>query len=261
MSDANANQAPSQTNDAVTAEHVTASADPSSARSAGSFVTCATSTSSPVSTSRAEAPAWRSLGAWLTLGGVFAVGLAVDLWSKAWAFATIAGYPVTLERERILGDASFFVPHHPRWIAIPADLLDFRLVLNHGAVFGIGQHRRELFIGFTMFATLAAVLLFAFGTRVRMRLAHIAIGCILAGGIGNLYDRIQYGAVRDFLHMLPDWQLPFGWRWPGNPSSDVFPWVFNVADVLLLAGIGLFLITSFLEDRRLRRSAANAHSA
>jgi lipoprotein signal peptidase len=42
--------------------------------------------------------------------------------------------------------------------------------------------------------------------------------------------------------MLPRWELPFGWRWPGNSSGEVFPWVFNVADVLLLAGMGILLI-------------------
>ncbi|MFM7259311.1 MAG: signal peptidase II, partial [bacterium] len=126
-----------------------------------------------------DSPAWRSPVAWATLVGVFAGGFVLDLWSKYWAFRTIAGYPVELERERVLNDASFFVPHHARWIAIPGDLLDFRLVLNHGAVFGIGQHRRELFIVFTLLATAAAVVLFARGTRVRMHASHVAIGMIL----------------------------------------------------------------------------------
>lgn len=204
----------------------------------------------------AELPAWRSTVAWLTLAATLAAGLGLDLWSKYWAFGSIAGYPVDLERERILNDPSFFVPHHARVVAIPADLLDFRLVLNHGAVFGIGQQQRGLFIAFTVLATCAAIALFARGTRSGQRLAHVAIGMILAGGLGNLYDRIVYGAVRDFLHMLPGWQLPGGWKWPGTPTGDVFPWVFNVADVLLLAGMGLFILTSWLEDRRVRRVKA-----
>ncbi|MFN5496107.1 MAG: signal peptidase II [bacterium] len=208
-----------------------------------------------------EQLAWRSPLAWASLVGVFAVGMAFDLWSKYWAFRVIAGYPVELERERILNDPSFYVPHHGRVSALPLDLLDFRLVLNHGAVFGIGQQRRELFIVFTIIATIAALLLFARGTRVRMRAAHVAIGLILAGGIGNLYDRIVYGAVRDFLHMLPNWHLPFGWKWPGTASADVFPWVFNVADVMLLAGMAIFIIVSFREDSRIRRAEKAAAAA
>ena len=208
-----------------------------------------------------ELASWRSPASWARLAGVFAAGLAVDLWSKYLAFGTVAGYPVELTREKVLDDPSFALPHHARVEALPWDLLDFRLVLNYGAVFGIGQHRRELFIVFTALATTAAVLLFARGTRARMKSAHIAIGLILAGGLGNLYDRMVYGAVRDFLHMLPNWELPNGWMWPGNATSDVFPWVFNVADVLLLAGMALFVITSFAEDRRARRLAAAAESA
>jgi signal peptidase II len=209
----------------------------------------------------AELPSWRSPASWARLVGVFAVGLVLDLWSKHWAFQSVAGYPVELTRELVLEDPSFSVPHHSRVVAIPFDLLDFRLVLNYGAVFGIGQHRRELFIAFTVAATAAAVLLFARGTRARMKSSHIAIGLILAGGLGNLYDRMVFGAVRDFLHMLPGWELPNGWMWPGNTTSEVFPWVFNIADVLLLAGMALFVITSFMEDRRARLAAAAAEPA
>jgi signal peptidase II len=208
-----------------------------------------------------ELPSWRSPSAWCTLVGVFAVGFAFDLWSKYWAFREIAGYPVELERERILNDPSFYVPYHGRVTALPWDLLDYRLVLNHGAVFGIGQQRRELFIVFTVIATIAAIALFARGTLVRMRAAHVAIGLILAGGIGNLYDRFFYGAVRDFLHMLPGWSLPSGWKWPGNSTSDVFPWVFNVADVMLLAGMAIYIVVSFREDRRARREEKRAAAA
>ena len=214
-----------------------------------------------IPTDAGELPAWRSPVAWCTLAGVFAGGLFLDLWSKYWAFGTIAGYPVELERERILADRGFYVPFHARVEALPWDLLDFRLVLNHGAVFGIGQQRRELFIVFTIIATVAAVLLFARATRVRMRASHVAIGLILAGGIGNLYDRIIYGAVRDFLHMLPGWSLPNGWRWPGTATGDVFPWVFNVADVMLLCGMGIFIVTSFMEDRRARRLELEARGS
>jgi signal peptidase II len=94
-----------------------------------------------------------------------------------------------------------------------------------------------------------------------MRAAHVAIGLILAGGIGNLYDRFFYGAVRDFLHMLPGWSLPSGWKWPGNSTSDVFPWVFNVADVMLLVGMALYIVVSFREDRRVRREEKRAAAA
>ena len=80
--------------------------------------------------------------------------------------------------------------------------------------------------------------------------AHIAIALIIAGGVGNLYDRVQFGFVRDFLHMLPGWQMPFGWSWPGG-NTEVFPWVFNVADVMLLFGMGtLMWYMNGLEKRR-----------
>lgn len=194
-------------------------------------------------------PAWRSVSAWITLALVFASGAGADLWTKAWAFRTVAGEPVVLVYEELAGNRGYRLPYHQGLQAVPADLLDFRLVLNHGAVFGIGQDKRIIFVLFTMVAILVALSVFARWTRADSRLAHVAIGLILAGGVGNLYDRIVFGAVRDFLHMFPRWNLPFGWRWPGNATPEVFPWVFNVADVLLLAGMALLLICVHRRDR------------
>lgn len=205
--------------------------------------------------------AWRSPAAWCTLVLVFVAGLSLDLASKAWSFRTVAGTPVELAYEEVAGNVSYRLPYHEGQRVLPGDLLDFRLVLNHGAVFGIGQNKRGVFLIVTVVAILVALTVFARWTKADSRLAHVAIGLILAGGMGNLWDRISYGAVRDFLHMLPRWKLPFGWRWPGNATSEVFPWVFNVADVMLLAGMALLLIYVHRRDRADRAADATAEGA
>ncbi|HMN96241.1 MAG TPA: signal peptidase II [Phycisphaerales bacterium] len=183
----------------------------------------------------------RSPRAWLTLLVPFACSLALDLWSKAWAFRTVAGAPVELRRDEIAGNPSYELPRHQGVSVLPWDLLDFHLVLNHGAVFGLGSGRRSVFVAFTIIAACVALWVFARLTAAKDTLAHIGLGLVLAGGIGNLVDRIFFGAVRDFLHMLPRWHLPFNLRWPGG-NPEVFPWVFNVADVSLLSGMAILLV-------------------
>lgn len=183
----------------------------------------------------------RSPTAWLGLLLPLLLALVVDLSTKRWSFATVAGRPVVLVREEIVDNFDYRLPAHDGVRVLPFDLLDFRLVLNHGAVFGIGDGQRSVFILFTLLAAAGGLWAFARWTGPKDHLAHVGLGLVLAGGIGNLYDRIVFGAVRDFLHMLPRWHLPFGLRWPGG-SPEVFPWIFNVADVCLLAGMGLLLI-------------------
>ena len=187
--------------------------------------------------------AWRSVRAWVVLLAISVAGLALDLGTKAWAFRTVAGEPVELPYDEIAGNPSYRLPWHNGVKALPADLLDFRLVLNHGAVFGLGQQKRAVFVAFTVVAVLAALGVFGWWTSAHARWAHVGIALVLAGGLGNLHDRLAFGAVRDFLHMTPRWHLPFGFRWPGG-SDELFPWVFNVADVLLLAGMAVLLLTA-----------------
>lgn len=199
--------------------------------------------------------AWRSARAWAVLLGTFALALALDLWTKDWAFRTVADRPVTLRYEDVAGNPSYSLPWHAGVRAVPPDLLDFRLVLNHGAVFGIGQGRGALFIAFTVLAVGTALWVFGRHTSSRSHMSHVGLALVLAGGIGNMVDRVSVGAVRDFLHLFPRRELPFGLHWPGG-SDEWFPWVFNVADMELIAGMCLLMLAVHLSDRRAARAKA-----
>lgn len=188
--------------------------------------------------------AWRSPKAWLWLCAVSSLGLFTDLISKSLAFKHIAATPVVIDHEVVLASQhlSFLIPPHDPIVVVPG-LLELTLVLNPGAVFGMGAGKRTFFIVFTAVAMLFALWMFAALSTRGQRLAHAAIGLLLAGGLGNLYDRVQFACVRDFLHPLP------GVRWPAwapfrLAGAEVWPYVSNLADLWLLIGIGIFMIHS-----------------
>src|SRR5262249_41891461 len=100
--------------------------------------------------------------------------------------------------------------------------------VNHGALYGLGNKHSGLANGcFAAVSLLSAVAIGWWGTRPSVRrdwILSLALGLILGGTIGNLFDRVVFGGVRDFLH----WYL-----------FD-FP-VFNVADSCLVCGACLLL--------------------
>ena len=200
-------------------------------------------------TPQVQHPARFAWTAWTLLIVVVALGLSLDLGSKQWAFERVANQPVQIDRAAVLADPGYSpIPPHGGIVALPGSLLDFRLVLNSGAVFGIGAHQRWFFISFSVIAVGVAMFLFGWRTEAKNRMLHIGIAMILAGALGNLWDRLLIGRVRDFLHMLPGWKLPFGLHWPGG-SPEVWPWIFNIADVLLLAGMGLVMLDMWWRGR------------
>lgn len=184
----------------------------------------------------------RSGRAWGMLLATMALGVVSDLVSKSIAFERVAGFPVHIARERVLGapDPSRVIPPHEP-VVVAEHLLEFTLVLNPGAVFGIGAGQRWFFIFFTLAAVAIALMLFARWTRPRDTLAHAGFGLIIAGGLGNLYDRVAFACVRDFIHPLPGVKLPFGITWPGG-NDELWPYVSNVADLYLIIGIVLLVI-------------------
>lgn len=183
-----------------------------------------------------------SVRAWAILLFTSIIGLVADLWSKAYAFAHVTGSPVVVRRDEVLSTPDLWrliPPHEP--VGVLDRVLEFTLVLNPGAVFGIGAGQRWFFVVFTIIAVVIAVVLFVHWTRAADWIAHSGFGLIIAGGIGNLYDRLQFACVRDFIHPLPGVNLPFGIKWPGG-SSELWPYVSNVADAFLIVGIVLLMI-------------------
>jgi signal peptidase II len=108
--------------------------------------------------------------------------------------------------------------------------------VNSGALFGfapLGGEQKELNnAGFAVISLLAAAAIVWWSTQkatARDRWLCGALGLILAGTLGNLYDRVVFGGVRDFLH----WDYLFDWP------------VFNLADCCLVVGAFLLLLQAF----------------
>ncbi len=193
----------------------------------------------------------RSPRAWVVLLSVLVAALATDLASKRLAFDHLAPIPIALDRQAVLDAVAgegitSLIPRHAPTTVIPHGL-ELTLVLNRGAVFGLGQGQRWLFIIFTVLAVSGGLWAFCRMTERGQWFTHLSLGLVLGGGLGNLYDRVLFACVRDFLHPLPGLRLPFGLEWPGG-SSEVWPYVSNLADLYLLVGIAGLLIHLWRTD-------------
>jgi lipoprotein signal peptidase len=107
--------------------------------------------------------------------------------------------------------------------------------VNHGALFGMGQsHRERANMIFTWISGVAAVVILVWGWQRPVasdRWLTMALGLILAGTLGNFYDRLVFGGVRDFLYF-------YKINWP----------VFNVADCCLVCGATLLFFHAFVAN-------------
>ncbi len=150
---------------------------------------------------------WRShLRFWL----IMILGLIADLWTKNWADLTLEGRPPQVIIENVLS---------------------LHYSTNKGALFGMGQQLTWLFITASLAALLFVLYVFAKSTTGQ-RSFHVALGMILAGALGNLYDRIfNGGEVRDFIKI----ELHIG-------DFELWPWIFNVADMLLVCGVSILML-------------------
>ena len=167
--------------------------------------------------------AYTSTWAWVRYVVPTVLGLAADLWLKAWSFPD--GVPAT---NMMYAGRN---PGNKPWEVIP-HVLGFTTTVNQGAVFGIGQGKVEWFLLLSIVAL--GIILWVFATSgASQRVVHIALGLITAGAIGNLYDRAVFHGVRDMLRFYVDW----------------YPYIFNIADVLLCIGVPLLIVRwLFVQD-------------
>jgi len=114
-----------------------------------------------------------------------------------------------------------------------APFLNLVLVFNKGAAFsflaGAGGWQTVFFAAIAVVASVViSVLIVRHGSN-RVFCAGLAL--ILGGALGNLYDRLVYGHVVDFIDVHAA-----GWHWPA----------FNVADSGITVGAGILILESFL---------------
>lgn len=126
-----------------------------------------------------------------------------------------------------------FLPFETR-VVVPG-FFNLVHVTNTGAAFGIlaGDHvwwRQFLFVAVSL---TALIVIFATYRHVKTkdRIYVYAMGLIAGGAVGNLIDRLRFGAVVDFL----DFYIK-SYHWPA----------FNVADSAISVGVGLFLLAALL---------------
>jgi signal peptidase II len=125
------------------------------------------------------------------------------------------------------------------WLDRPIALTPFFnliVVWNRGVSFGMFDSASAL--GPWVLSGLAlvvVVLLLVWLRRADHPLTAAGLGLIIGGAVGNLVDRVRFGAVIDFLdfHAL-------GWHWPA----------FNVADSAICVGAALLLVDGLLMPRR-----------
>lgn len=143
----------------------------------------------------------------------------------------------------------------------PGDVItgvfSWKPVLNKGIIWGFFQQGSILFLIIPALAVPLIILMFKyinlFSEEKNLNnstseppaqmniLLTIAFGLILAGALGNLYDRIIYKAVRDFIDF-------YVINWP----------IFNLADIYITIGAGLIIIMLFIKPKHNIKTADNA---
>src|SRR5205814_1824828 len=114
------------------------------------------------------------------------LGLSLDLWTKKVAFERLAPWGV---EHRPSGAVVVHIPdgESPPIVRVVPGWLNFMAMVNQGAVFGIGQGKRALFLTVSVAAILFIFYLFL--TSERQPFYQFVLGLLLAGVLGNLYDR------------------------------------------------------------------------
>jgi signal peptidase II len=173
---------------------------------------------------------FRSPLALVLFAGTTLLGLIADLLTKRWAFERLVDSIQRLDSGQLKVN-SHTVEFIPGW-------LHFYATTNQGAVFGLGQGKRWLFVAVSILAI--AFLTWLFASSGRRRGYQLILGMLLAGVLGNMYDRIVHGYVRDMIHALPDW------KWPGWMIRTLPDWHWKHGDV----GVFLMVVHSLFFDRR-----------
>ena len=109
-------------------------------------------------------------------------------------------------------------------------VVELRFVLNDGMAFSMLSGKQTFLIIVTSLA-LGAVAYLLFNKKMFARVGNAGLLLVLAGGIGNLIDRVMNGVVVDYINLL---FMNFA--------------VFNFADICVCVGVGLLILDVLLDS-------------
>ena len=115
-------------------------------------------------------------------------------------------------------------------------VVELRYFLNDGAAFSSFGGKQTFLIVFTSIALLAVAWYLLF-KRPAKKLEYVSWLLVLAGGIGNLIDRVLNHEVVDYINLL---FMRFA--------------IFNFADILVCVGIGLLILSLILDEVSARKN-------
>ena len=121
--------------------------------------------------------------------------------------------------------AAVYLKPTPEGVTVIPKLLDFQYITNEGAAWGLFEGEKWFLVVLTTITTMALLIFLLSGKLRRFALFNVSTILIVAGGIGNLIDRLVHGAVVDFI----------------KTTFMSFP-IFNVADCYVVIGSVLMLI-------------------
>ena len=174
---------------------------------------------------------------WLLFWIVSIVSLVLDQITKIWARAALPthpeGVPCDVPADMILR----------KCIGAPVTVIDgfwdWRLSMNPGSAFGLfgglGASFTRVFLSLIGIAAVIGMVYMLKKSRADQKILHWALALVAGGAVGNLIDRIYFSVVTDFIL----WKYKTH-EWP----------VFNIADVVLVVGVGLMFIDIQKENKR-----------
>ena len=140
------------------------------------------------------------------------------------------------------------------------NILTFRYSRNAGAAFGIFENSRvflSVFVGIILLALIGFMVYHIIKRKYKEKggiFLHVSLSFILAGGLGNLVDRVAFGYVRDFIDYTFLYTL-FDWNFA----------ICNLADVFLTVGVIMIVIyliyAMVLESKKEKEKAVPIQSS
>jgi signal peptidase II len=172
---------------------------------------------------------------WLVFWSVSIISLVLDQVSKIWARASLPVHPMPCSiPDDIIARKCGGLP-----VSVIDGYWEWRLSMNPGSAFGLfgglGPSFTRVFLSLIGVAAVVGMVYMLRKSRPDQRILHWALALVAGGAVGNLIDRIYYSVVTDFVL----WKYKTH-EWP----------VFNIADVVLVVGVGLMFIDIQKENNR-----------